>query len=84
MAEVLELAHLRQRHRVPQVQIGSGRIDSEFHPERPIFSQFLDQLLFTNELRPPLFNVFDDGGRVHGWRFAVGGSHLEYARSLFA
>ena len=73
MAEVLELAHLRQRHRVTQMQIGSGRIDSEFHPERPIFSQFLEQLLFANELRPPLFNVFDDGLRVHCSQFSVDG-----------
>jgi hypothetical protein len=72
MAEVLELAHLRQRHRVAQMQIGSGWIYSEFHPQRPIFTQFLEQLLFADQLRPPLFNLFDDGLGVHVWRLAFG------------
>ena len=82
MAEVLKLAHLRQRHRVPQMQIRSGRIYTEFHPQRAIFGQFLEQLLFTNQLRPPLFNLFDDGGRVHGCRFAVGSLQFTDRRPL--
>ena len=74
MAEVLELAHFRQRHRMAQMQIGSGRIYSEFHPQRSIFTQFLEQLLFANQLRSPLFNLFDDGLGVHVdvWRLAFG------------
>ena len=72
MAEVLKLAHLCQRYRVPQMQIRSGWIYSELHPQRPIFSQFLEQLLFANQLRPPLFNLFDDGLGVHGLRLAFG------------
>jgi hypothetical protein len=65
------------------MQIGSGWIYSEFHPQRPIFTQFLEQLLFTDQLGPPLFNLFDDGGRVHSWQLAVGSSGSACVRSLF-
>jgi hypothetical protein len=76
VAKVLELAHLRQRHRVAQMQIGSGWIYSEFHPQRPIFTQFLEQLLFADQLRPPLFDLFDEGLRVHCSQFSVHGSQF--------
>ena len=82
MAEVLKLAHLRQRHRMPQVQIRSGRIYTEFHPQRPVFGQFLKQLLFTDQLRPPLFYLFDDGLRVHGSQFSVHGSQFNFCPTL--
>lgn len=62
------------------MQIGSGRIDPEFYSQRPIFGQFLEQLLFTDQLGSPLFYLFDDGGGVHGWRFAVHGLQLAVRR----
>jgi hypothetical protein len=58
------------------MQIGSGRIDPEFYSQGPIFGQFLEQLLFTDQLGSPLFKLFDHGGRVHGSQLTVHGSQF--------
>jgi hypothetical protein len=36
MARILELAQLAQHHRMPQVQIRSGGIDAQLHPQGTI------------------------------------------------
>ncbi len=34
MPELLELAHLVQQHRVPEVQVGGGRVETGLHVQR--------------------------------------------------
>jgi hypothetical protein len=64
------------------VQVGRSRIHSEFHPQGPVCGQFLEQLLLADQLRSPLFNLFDDGLRVHGLQLAVGGLQFTIASLL--
>ena len=64
------------------MQVGRSRIHSEFHSQGTVFGQFLEQLLLADQLRTPLFNLFDDGLRVHGLQLAVGGLQFTMASLL--
>ena len=44
VAELLELAHLVQQHRVPEMQVGRGRIEARLHAQRRAALQLLRQV----------------------------------------
>ncbi len=44
MPELLELAHLVEQHRVPDVQVGSCRIEARLHPQRRAAPELLREV----------------------------------------
>lgn len=55
MAELLELAHLPQDHRVPQVQVGPRGVGSELDREGPPLLELGEKLFLGDDLLgPPL------------------------------
>ena len=54
MAEVLELPHLSQHHRMAEMYVGTGRVKTKLDSQLPArlgrFSQFLSQLFFGKNL----------------------------------
>ena len=50
MPEILEFAQLAQDDGVAEVNIGAGRIDSEFHAQRPAEGQLFPQLVLADNL----------------------------------
>ena len=50
MAEVLELPHLVEEHRMTQVQVGRGGIEPGLHPQRTAGLEFFDEILLDQQL----------------------------------
>jgi hypothetical protein len=50
VAEVLELAHLVQQHRMAQVQVGRGGVEAGLDPQRAAFLQARTQILELEDL----------------------------------
>ena len=70
MAEVLQLAHLVEHHRVAEVQVGRGRVEAELDAQRraALFGarQFLREFGFDQEF---VDTAFGDRERfLHGVR----------------
>jgi hypothetical protein len=61
MAEVLEVLHFPNQHRVSEVQIGRGRVESSLHAQRPALFrgrlQTLAQILLTNQFGQTLLQI---------------------------
>ena len=56
MAQILELAHLAQRHRVAEMQIGAGGIHAKLDVERLAPLELLQKLLLGNDVRRARFD----------------------------
>ncbi len=50
MAELLELAHLVDEHRVPDVQVGRGRVEAGLDDQRPALPEFGRQSVLGQHL----------------------------------
>ena len=50
MAEVLRLAQLVQHHRVPEVDVGRGRVEAELDAQRLAAGELLRELRLDEEL----------------------------------
>ena len=50
MAEVLELAHLAQRHGMAEVQVGGGGVDAELDVQRHALGELRLELLHRHDL----------------------------------
>ena len=74
--EVLELTQLAQDHRVPEGQLGPGRVDPELHPQRALLGvrgeHPLGQAVGRKDLGGP-------GGKVFVRRTKLGGKALDGA-----
>jgi hypothetical protein len=60
--EVLELAQLLEHDRVPEVNVGGGRVEPELHPQRPA----LGKALLERPLRQAIHRVAGEMGRRPG------------------
>ena len=58
MSQLLKVAHLVHDHRMPEMQIGRGRVKAHLDPQGRTAFQFLAQLFFINELG---HTALDDG-----------------------
>ena len=66
MTQILQLAHLIQQHRMPQMQIGRGRIEARFDAQRACLRQLFDQLGFYEQL---IGSALDDSQSCLLWCF---------------
>ena len=56
MAQILELAHLAQRHRMTEVQIGAGGVHAQLDVERFAPLELFQKLLFGDDVRRARFD----------------------------
>ena len=55
MSDVLELAQFLQDKRMPEMNVGAGRIDPKFYAQRALELQLFAQLRLADDLRAALF-----------------------------
>jgi hypothetical protein len=72
MTEILEVAELSQHHRVPQMKIGGGRVESELDPKRGTRAagalELLDELGLHDDVGGPSaddLKLLVDGAELH-------------------
>jgi hypothetical protein len=65
VSEILKLAQLPQNNGVAEMNIGAGRINSEFDPQWPAKRELLAQVIFANDLRGTFPQLSERLSRLH-------------------
>ena len=53
VAQILEMTHFVDQHRMAQMQIRRSRVETRFHPKRFALFEFLPQVLFPDDFVRP-------------------------------